>query len=365
MLSLLMGRYYMNSAALNVSSPHFRHRHRSVRLAAVVVSCAAFQRAADAFAIGVPNHPALVAKHPRSQQYHPSLAFDPPLLAGVGFSQHRQSIHSTSLAARGRSKSSAKSKSSKSKSSSSSSGGGGSTMRGVKKENLPQKVCVVCHRPFTWRKKWEKVWDEVTTCSKSCNRKRREANRKDNRRGRVDGNDDDEDDDGVEVKSHDSGAEKADTASVGSNLSMNENESTAKIIETMGDQIEGLDINSLANDDVGSDNDINNEDDQDIELDPNAQRKAERKAAKKARKAARRAEREGRGDPTAGQKECDMCSKSVDLLVRCKHKESRGEWEMVCGKCWNVASGGVVDGDASHPEYQYGGLWKNRRAQKV
>ena len=29
--------------------------------------------------------------------------------------------------------------------------------RGVKKENLPSKICVVCNRPFTWRKKWERV----------------------------------------------------------------------------------------------------------------------------------------------------------------------------------------------------------------
>ena len=242
-------------------------------------------------------------------------------------------------------------------------------MRGVKKENLPQKVCVVCHRPFTWRKKWEKVWDEVTTCSKSCNRKRREANRQDNRRGRLDGNGDDADDDGVDMRRHgvgnDEKVDTADTASIGSKRSDIDANSTAKIIETMGDQIDGLDIHLLADDDVGSDDDNNSDDGQDIELDPNARRKAERKAAKKVRKAARRAEREGRGDPTAGQKECDMCSKSVDLLVRCKHKESRGEWEMVCGKCWNVASGGVVDGDANHPEYQYGGLWKNRRAQKV
>ena len=49
--------------------------------------------------------------------------------------------------------------------------------RGVKKENLPQKVCVVCGRPFTWRKKWERCWDEVTTCSKSCNAKRRKGQR--------------------------------------------------------------------------------------------------------------------------------------------------------------------------------------------
>ena len=31
----------------------------------------------------------------------------------------------------------------------------------VKKGDLPQKTCVTCGRPFTWRKKWERVWDEV------------------------------------------------------------------------------------------------------------------------------------------------------------------------------------------------------------
>lgn len=40
--------------------------------------------------------------------------------------------------------------------------------RGVKKQNLPQKTCVTCGRPFTWRKKFEKVWDEVKYCSKRC-----------------------------------------------------------------------------------------------------------------------------------------------------------------------------------------------------
>lgn len=49
--------------------------------------------------------------------------------------------------------------------------------RGVKKENLPSKICVTCERPFTWRKKWERCWDEVTTCSKSCNQKRRQQNK--------------------------------------------------------------------------------------------------------------------------------------------------------------------------------------------
>jgi hypothetical protein len=35
-------------------------------------------------------------------------------------------------------------------------GGNTKMTRGVKKENLPSKMCVVCNRPFTWRKKWER-----------------------------------------------------------------------------------------------------------------------------------------------------------------------------------------------------------------
>ena len=34
-------------------------------------------------------------------------------------------------------------------------------MKSVKKQNHPVKICVVCKRPFSWRKKWEKVWNEV------------------------------------------------------------------------------------------------------------------------------------------------------------------------------------------------------------
>ncbi|MFN6085935.1 MAG: DUF2256 domain-containing protein [Fluviicola sp.] len=30
-------------------------------------------------------------------------------------------------------------------------------MKGVKKQHLPEKLCVSCGRPFSWRKKWEKV----------------------------------------------------------------------------------------------------------------------------------------------------------------------------------------------------------------
>ena len=38
----------------------------------------------------------------------------------------------------------------------------------IKKQNLPSKICIICERPFTWRKKWQKVWDEVKYCSQKC-----------------------------------------------------------------------------------------------------------------------------------------------------------------------------------------------------
>jgi hypothetical protein len=41
-------------------------------------------------------------------------------------------------------------------------------MKNVKKQHLSEKICIVCQRPFTWRKKWEKVWDEVKFCSDKC-----------------------------------------------------------------------------------------------------------------------------------------------------------------------------------------------------
>ncbi|MEP6341825.1 MAG: DUF2256 domain-containing protein [Maricaulaceae bacterium] len=41
-----------------------------------------------------------------------------------------------------------------------------------KKQNLPTKICIVCERPFSWRKKWERVWDDVKYCSKRCQSER-------------------------------------------------------------------------------------------------------------------------------------------------------------------------------------------------
>ena len=70
----------------------------------------------------------------------------------------------------------------------------------------------------------------------------------------------------------------------------------------------------------------------------------------------------GVADESTGQKQCDLCDASVNLLVRCRTDTTK-KWRMVCGRCWKDVSGGVPDGDASHPNYQYGGLWKNRNVQ--
>ncbi|MEO7044711.1 MAG: DUF2256 domain-containing protein [Ferruginibacter sp.] len=40
----------------------------------------------------------------------------------------------------------------------------------MKKTHLPTKICVVCNRPFAWRKKWEKDWDAVKFCSERYRR---------------------------------------------------------------------------------------------------------------------------------------------------------------------------------------------------
>ncbi len=84
------------------------------------------------------------------------------------------------------------------------------------------------------------------------------------------------------------------------------------------------------------------------------------KDAKKLRKeAAKEAKREKRQGSGLTLKPCDLCLKNKDLLIRCQIDTTLA-WKMVCGKCWKDVSGGVVDGDAAHPHYRYGGLWKAR-----
>ncbi|MEQ9298537.1 MAG: DUF2256 domain-containing protein [Cyclobacteriaceae bacterium] len=43
----------------------------------------------------------------------------------------------------------------------------------MKKQHLPEKICVTCGRPFTWRKKWNACWEEVRYCSERCRRERK------------------------------------------------------------------------------------------------------------------------------------------------------------------------------------------------
>lgn len=325
--------------------------------------------------------------------------------------------------------------------------------RGVKKENLPSKICVTCGRPFTWRKKWERVWDEVSTCSKMCNHKRRQATK-----GRGGGSDE-----LVEWNEHDvviedpstedaqwnrvlspaisavsSGADEMRVAGDGllniasdrvfevagratngvKQPQQSDQDSTAvlqplererlasesqkgtknlrdtacesiwdtsqlakeaqKVEDPQGTAGESVaDTSQLAKETPNSEDIcettacvsvLDTEGGDCVEgvksnRDAVAVLKIERRAARKAQKAERRAERQGRGNPCAGQKSCDMCGKHVDLLIRCLFEERQEDWKMVCGRCWNVASGGVADGDLDHPHYRYGGLWKNRRAQ--
>ena len=44
-------------------------------------------------------------------------------------------------------------------------------MPNERQQNLPAKTCLVCKRPFTWRKKWERDWEKVKYCSKACAKK--------------------------------------------------------------------------------------------------------------------------------------------------------------------------------------------------
>jgi hypothetical protein len=235
--------------------------------------------------------------------------------------------------------------------------------RGVKKENLPSKVCVVCQRPFTWRKKWERCWDEVTTCSKSCNARRRSDKSRTNHP------------DGSTSESLQVATLVGDLADAKTSPSTRGEQ--VSYLKDILDSISNVDDDNV--DDCESDSSSQLEkfnsnlesvisstldsqswwDDEIREADDRKERlKAERKALKKSRKAERRALK---SDPTAGQKSCNLCSKSVDLLIRCTIDETQ-TWNMVCGRCWKNVSGGVVDGDDQHPFYRYGGLWKNRRA---
>ncbi|TOB19539.1 DUF2256 domain-containing protein [Vibrio parahaemolyticus] len=46
-------------------------------------------------------------------------------------------------------------------------------MKGFK-SHLPTKLCPVCERPFSWRKKWARNWEAVIYCSERCRRSKPE-----------------------------------------------------------------------------------------------------------------------------------------------------------------------------------------------
>ena len=86
-------------------------------------------------------------------------------------------------------------------------------------------------------------------------------------------------------------------------------------------------------------------------------RRKERKEARKRNKKLVKEQRKAKRKNGPRLKPCDLCDTDKDLLIRCMIDDTN-KWYMVCGKCWNNVSGGVVDGDSNHPHYKYGGLWK-------
>lgn len=208
--------------------------------------------------------------------------------------------------------------------------------------NLPVKDCVVCGRPFTWRKKWERCWDEVLTCSNRCKTERRQ---------RKPGG-------GAQKSEEKPSYDKASaTAAVAAAVAAGAVSSAARNLSPAScDEIveESEMVVQLADEEAASE--------EETEQDPRELRKS-RKAALKAERRARRAQ-SPQERAAAKRKPCSLCDKAVDLLVRCKIDDTKN-WHMLCGRCWREASGGVPDGDAEHPHYRYGGLWKNRSAQVV
>ena len=198
---------------------------------------------------------------------------------------------------------------------------------------LSSKICVVCARPFNWRKKWERNWEQVTTCSKKCNNERRRRNRRIGQKN-----------------SHI--VDFVQTAAL------------AKPVLQPAHCTRAQELNSSVSTSSSKENPK-----ADIPSDGSSKQapfgllthehlKTGRKTAKKQ---ANRAIRKGHASQT-GQKTCNLCGRLVDLLIRCQHDSSR-RWSMVCGRCWNlsIVAGGVVDGDGTNPHYRYGGVWRNRK----
>lgn len=40
-------------------------------------------------------------------------------------------------------------------------------------KNKETKICKVCNKSFSWRKKWERDWENVIYCSEKCRRNKK------------------------------------------------------------------------------------------------------------------------------------------------------------------------------------------------
>ena len=47
--------------------------------------------------------------------------------------------------------------------------------RVLKNKGVLEKNCVICQRPFQWRRKWARDWEHVKYCSDACRKRRRVA----------------------------------------------------------------------------------------------------------------------------------------------------------------------------------------------
>ena len=254
---------------------------------------------------------------------------------------------------------------------------------GVKKENLPSKMCVTCNRPFTWRKKWERCWDEVSTCSKGCNAKRRALAQKDGRELPDDNiSDDDEDeskkndakkgsarvkiehksvptaglrdlsilnDSKIEVNGLELEDDQAEDEKPEKKLSRKklqklkmkevpaESVSTDPDIVThkLEDTIDDADLNKVAIEDDDKNHDVEEADDDDIEI-VKPEKKLSRKKIQKLKMkediealAPSKSGEDGKEVATERTKTCAVCKGEDVLLFRCQWDASK-QWRFVC-----------------------------------
>jgi hypothetical protein len=245
--------------------------------------------------------------------------------------------------------------------------------RGVKKENLPIKVCLICDRPFTWRKKWERCWDEVTTCSKSCNARRRAGSR-------VAGMNIATDDDGIDdADSENEASARVMVRQDPNDLSTSRVANSENVAESMGresetfetQEIKGLvetDSASVAESSTISSIHVSSEP---LLLVPRGSMKRMElpNKAESSLISLPPTSTENRQDGRRKKREklCEVCNEQKDHLFRCQWDDSK-KWRFVCKPCWPIVSGSKSskeplynkDGTTKPPNplYVYGGTWK-------